>query len=118
MSTPLIYLAAPYSDPDPTVVAARMKQFYDAHAHLLARGLVLVSPLLNHAVIGRPDVGGDWTFWQRYSETLLARCDALWVVMIDGWDRSAGVTGEIEFAERRKMPIRYLDPLPLLEVPA
>lgn len=116
MRAPLIYLAGPYSDPDPEVIASRMERFYATHARLLARGDVLVSPLLNHAVVGRPDVGGDWSYWQRYSETLLARCDELWVVRIDGWDTSKGVQGEIAFAQSRAIPVRYIDPVPLVEV--
>jgi hypothetical protein len=109
---PLIYLAAPYSDPDPEVVKDRMERFYATHAMLLARGDVTVSPLLNHQVVGRHTIKGDWAFWRRYSETLLARCDEMWVVTLPGHETSPGVLGEIDFARSRAIPVIYIDEAP------
>lgn len=109
---PLIYLAAPYSDPNRDVIADRMERFYATHARLLARGDVTVSPLLNHQVVGRHAISGDWDFWQSYSETLLARCDEMWIVTLPGWEESKGVQGEIAFAKSRAIPIRYIEEAP------
>lgn len=109
---PLIYLAAPYSDPDPEVVKDRMTRFYATHAMLLARGDITVSPLLNHEVVGRHQIKGEWAFWQRYSETLLGRCDEMWIVTLPGWEASPGVQGEIAFAKSRAIPIRHIDEAP------
>lgn len=34
----------------------------------------------------------------------------LYVLKIDGWDKSLGLLSEIEFAQERKIPIVYIEP--------
>jgi hypothetical protein len=110
-SASLAYIAAPYSHPDPVVVAQRMSAFDFEVAKLLLQSMTFpVSPLLNHGIIGRHKVPGNWEFWQHYSRRLLARCDELIVLMIPGWEESEGVQGEIAFAKSLHMPIRFVEP--------
>lgn len=101
----LIYLGAPYSDPDPTIIAARMAAFEDVVARLLTEGQFPISPLLNHGLVGRHKVGGDWTFWQHYSRRLLTHCDVLMIIELPGWQTSEGVTGEIDLARMLSIPV-------------
>ncbi|UTC29677.1 hypothetical protein BAJUN_00470 [Bajunvirus bajun] len=110
---PLIYLGAPYSDPDPEVVKDRMERFSATHAMLIARGDITVSPLLNHDIVGRHTIKGDWAFWQTYSENLLIRCDQLWIITLDGWQTSKGVLGEIAFARTHAIPVGTIEPAPM-----
>lgn len=105
---PLVYVAAPYSHEHPEVVAGRMHAFDAAIARLLLEGECFpISPLMNHAIIGRHNIPGDWTFWQNYSRRLLARCDEVLVLDLPGWAESAGVTGEIELARSLSMEVRW-----------
>lgn len=103
----LIYVGAPYSDPDPAVIAGRMAAFEDVVARLLTTGQFPVSPLMNHGILGRHAIPGDWDFWQHYSRRLLARCDLLMVVQLPGWANSRGLTGEIALAETLSLPIEF-----------
>lgn len=108
-SKPLVYLAGPYSDPDPAIIAARMGAFSGVHARLILEGVFSVSPLLNHFIAKKGDVPGDWTFWQGYSEALLSVADELRVIRLPGWETSAGVRGELAYARRIELPVTFTD---------
>jgi hypothetical protein len=105
----LIYVAAPYSAPDPATIAGRMAAFEQAVADLLRAGDFPISPLMNHTILGRHSIPGDWTFWQHYSRRLLARCDLLLVVDLPGWETSTGVQSEIELANLLAIPVEHVD---------
>lgn len=78
-------------------------------AGLLKEGLSFpVSPLMNHSILGRHSIPGNWDFWQHYSRRLLARCDELVIVPLPGWETSTGVQGEIEIANMLSLPIRHV----------
>lgn len=109
-SAALAYVAAPYSAPDPIIIAARMSAFDKAIADMLTAGDVFpISPLMNHAILGKHNIPGNWEFWQHYSRRLLARCDEIIVLDLPGWRQSTGVQGELELARSLHLPVRYLD---------
>lgn len=108
----MIFLSAPYSASSESITEQRMIWYCQVAALLLLDGHNVISPLLNHWVrkCGNLDVGGDWEFWQDYSEDLLAVCNALYVIKLPGWDQSIGVKGEIDFAKQRNIPIYEIEP--------
>ena len=121
MSTePLIYLAAPYSHPNPAVTEGRMAAITRHLAELAADGKVAFSPLLMHYCLDSGvELPGDYGFWRNYCLTLLGKSDILRVLKLPGWDDSPGVLDEVEFAKGANIPIEYFDPCPetLLRVP-
>lgn len=94
---PLVYIAAPYSKPDP--VANTHKAIRTAN-ELVDAGLVTPHvPHLTHVwhlVTPRPI-----DFWYEYDLALLRRCDA--VLRIDG--ESTGADGEVAYAEKVGIPV-------------
>jgi hypothetical protein len=66
-----------------------------------------ISPLMNHAVVGKHALPGDWDFWQHYSRRLLARCDDLIVITMPGWKTSRGVQSEITLAGILSLPVHH-----------
>ena len=42
---------------------------------------------------------------------MISRCDALYVLTIEGWRTSYGVKGEVEIAKGEDVPVRYYDPM-------
>lgn len=105
----LMYVAAPYSDPDPAIVKGRMAVFDEVVADLLRRqNYFPISPLLNHPIVAQHTVPGDWEFWQHYSRRLLGRSDILGIIQLPGWEKSAGVSGEREFARTLSLPVLCL----------
>lgn len=108
-SAPLAYIAAPYSHPDRVIISARMHAFDKALAGMLTKGDVFpVSPLMNHAILGKHKIPGNWEFWQHYSRRLLARCDQIIVIDLPGTTESVGVQGELELARSLHLPVFYV----------
>jgi hypothetical protein len=111
MISSVVYLAAPYSSPDPLVVDARMNTFLDIDALLIEQGYVTVSPLSKHFILNRGrKIPGNWAYWENYSKRLLNVCNELLVMTcIPGWKESTGVRGEICHAIDLDMPIREVN---------
>jgi hypothetical protein len=45
-----------------------------------------------------------WDYWQEYDREILSACGALVVFCLEGWQRSAGVQGEMKIAEEMRIP--------------
>jgi hypothetical protein len=106
----IVYLASPYSHPDPAVRQARYRAVCRAAAALLAAGQPVFSPIAHSHPLVEYGLPANWSFWQRYDQELLARCDELVVLMLPGWCESVGVQAEIQIARELGKPVRYLAP--------
>ena len=108
---PTLYLAAPYSNPDPGVRASRAREASRAAATLMRQGYPVISPLsMGHAIAGH-GVDGGFATWQTICLRLLDAADALVVLAIDGMRRSRGVCAEYAHAKRRGLPVSSLVPM-------
>lgn len=106
----IAYLASPYSSADPAVREERFRAACRVAAVLFRAGHFLISPIAHSHVLVEHGLPGDWNFWQSFDRALLARCDALFVLMLDGWEESVGVQAEIRIARELGKPVRYLAP--------
>lgn len=104
----LIYLASPYSHPDRVVRKWRYRMACHGTARLLEAGHLVYSPIVHSHPLTHYGLPTDWGYWKRLDEAMLQRCDELWVLLLDGWAASAGIQAEIQLAERRGMPRRYV----------
>lgn len=109
--TPLIYLACPYWHVDPAVRQSRFDRVTVVAAKLMVGGTVVFSPITHgHPMHLAHDMPGDWPFWRRVDRTFLQRSSELFVLMLDGWRQSVGVTAEIKMAEEEfHIPVMYID---------
>ena len=105
----MIYLASPYSDPDPAIQEERFRAVYD-YVHLSFRKAVVVfSPIVYcHQYHASGQLPGDFAFWQTFNEDMLLRSDELHVLTLKGWDASVGVNAEIVFAHQHNITVRYV----------
>ena len=94
----MIYLASPYSHPDPMVREARFDAACRATADSVRAGQVMFSPIVHGHPLVRFGLPTDWAFWRRFDAEHLRRCDELLVLRIDGWRESEGVQAEMELA--------------------
>jgi nucleoside 2-deoxyribosyltransferase len=97
---PLIYLAGPYTKPDPVENTNRMIRIADA---LLDLGVVPIVPHLTmfwHLVRPRP-----YDEWLQYDLQVMLRCDA--VLRVPG--ESNGADGEVRVARRLGIPVLYAE---------
>lgn len=107
----MIYLASPYSADDPFEMEARYLAAAKALAWLLKERYWTFSPIVHcHELKKIVQLPGDHEFWLDYDCYILSRCSALYVLGIDGWERSKGVTMEREFARKNNIPAWLLLP--------
>lgn len=107
----MIYLASPYSHADEEVRKTRFEVVSKLTAELINRGHDVFCPIAySHVLAVDFGLGGDWTFWERLDKAFIDRCDEVWVTVMDGWDRSVGVTAEIRYANDTGKPVRYIEP--------
>jgi Domain of unknown function (DUF1937) len=105
----MIYLASPYSDPDPTVRERRFRCAEIALFLLLRDRVWAYSPIVHcHELANRNKLPTTHDFWLEYDFDFLRRSDALYTLVIDGWERSIGVAGERKFAAHAYIPRYFL----------
>jgi hypothetical protein len=105
----LVYLASPYSHPDPAVRQQRFETVCFVAANLMREGHHIYSPIAHtHPIALKGDLPLGFDYWEAYDRKMLASCTDLWVVMMDGWRESKGVKAEIAIAAELGLPVKYI----------
>lgn len=106
----MIYLASPYSHPDPLVMKTRFLLAEQVTALLLQRQEWVYSPIVHcHELAQKHTLPTSFDYWQRYNIDMLRRCDDFYILNISGWRESKGVTGELTVAQMLNMPISLIN---------
>lgn len=106
----VIYLACPYTSDDLSLREFRVQRANETAAALMAEGKLVFSPLSHsHPIATQCDLPVDFHYWQEWNKAMISRCDALYVLELDGWQDSKGVVWEIEFAQSMKIPVIRLN---------
>lgn len=97
----MIYVAIPYSHPDPAVRERRYRLSNMATVALYLRGHVVFNPIghSHNLVEFLPPEHDNHSFWMSKDTPLLRRCSTLVVLCLPGWEESRGVREEILEAE-------------------
>jgi hypothetical protein len=107
----VIYLASPYSHPDPVVRQQRFAAAGRAPAAMLKAGLVVLSPIVHsHPLAAWGLDAMDHAFWMHVDRPMLEACTSVAVLTLSGWATSKGVAAEIDIARRCGKPISYVSP--------
>lgn len=107
----MIYLASPYSHKDPGIREARYHAALQCVAFYTQNDTVVFSPIVhNHPIAVLFMMPGDWGFWRKFDTEFISRCDELWILMIDGWRESKGISAEILIADEYKKPVKFIRP--------
>ena len=105
----MIYLATPYSHPDPEVMERRFRKVNEVASRFMREGHRIFSPISHsHPICLAGGLPRGWGFWDRYDREILSACEELWVLMQDGWANSEGVLAEIEIARGLGLPVHYI----------
>lgn len=105
----MIYLASPYSHPDPAVRDQRHRDVCRAAVAMIKMGQAVFSPIAHSHALVEYGLPIDWSFWERYDRHHLKHCDEVVVLMLDGWESSVGVREEVRLATEMNKPVRYID---------
>ena len=103
----MVYVACPWSHPDPIVRAGRHRYATDYARRLVEDERVVYSPL-THSVPLDPSGDRDWEYWRQSDLAILALCDELHVLALPGWEESRGVQAEITEAMRLGILVRVV----------
>lgn len=110
----IIYLACPYTDPDPAVRKARFEVATAVAAEFIRKGRIVYSPItmthpIDMVLAGESNTLGS-DYWVAFDEAFMEMCSEMVVVKLDGWEKSSGIKREIAYFTNCKKLIRYMDP--------
>jgi hypothetical protein len=106
----MIYLATPYSHPDPEVREKRFKAAAYIAGVLMTRGNIVFSPISHtHPIAMECNLPTDFAFWDKFDREFIAYSEKVLVVKLDGWDESKGIAGEIAIATSLGIPVEYVE---------
>ena len=106
----MIYLASPYSDPDPAVREARFQAVCRKAAAMLRCGVTVFSPIAHTHPIAAHGLPMEWAFWKAHDHAFLEACSEVRVLMLDGRRESKGLSAEIALASELRKPVVYVEP--------
>lgn len=104
-----IYLGTPYTDDDEQVMEDRFEAVTCKTAELMNNGYVVFSPISScHPIAKRFSLPRSWDYWQEMDRSFVEWCDEVWILMLDGWEKSKGVGEEVKIALELGKPIKYI----------
>jgi hypothetical protein len=105
----MIFVAQPYYHDDPKIRQERVRLGAQYCGALLKQGQMCVSPvMLGTAILEHVDLPGDFSFWDKISFELLEKSTVIYVLMLEGWDKSRGVKAEIERARHLGKSVLFI----------
>lgn len=108
----LIFISSPYTDGNPLIRQLRYQQVMAYCAHLFNQGLSVYSPIVyGHEMAKAHTMRTDWLFWWNFNKLMLSRSDSMHVYMLDGWNKSVGVSREISYAAKNDIPTEFITPI-------
>lgn len=105
-----IYLAAPYTSPDPIVRNSRVELASIIAARLMEEGHVVFSPITHgHSVVDHLHHRNAHSheFWMGQCLPMLKASELLVVLPMEGWRESRGIAEELAFARSNDIPICF-----------
>ncbi len=109
MINKVIYLAVPYSSKDKEVVKYRVHEFCKKSGKFQTEGYTVLSALYNQLLLDHNiELPNSWEYWESTSKTLVSLCTELYVLTLEGWEDSTGVSEEIAFAKSLNIPIYFV----------
>jgi hypothetical protein len=105
----LVYLASPYTHESLAVRELRFEFVCSVAAKLMREGVHLFCPIAHTHPLVKYGLPFEFDFWQKYDERILSMCSELWVLTMEGWRTSKGITTELLIATQLNLPIKYVN---------
>ena len=101
LSSGFIYLASPYTHPDPAVMAQRYSLTLGLTTRLLIDGLPVFSPIVYGRQMER-DLGHTFEAWQSINDAMIHAASDFAIFRLPGWEQSRGIAHEVDLWRRVK----------------
>ena len=109
MENKKIYLACPYSHADPDVMEARFLEVTRMAAILISNGCIVFSPITHsHCIAKYGKLDADWSTWEEQDMPFIDWCDEVWILALEGFSESVGVTAETKYAKEKGKQVVYM----------
>jgi len=105
-------LSAPYSSKDEAVKKFRIKKLVDACLLVTKSGNIPVSPLLFGLTLiekSGQNLPDSYEFWDNFCRQYVLASEKLYVLDLEGWNISTGVSDEIKVALQNNIPVYLVD---------
>ena len=108
----MIYVASPYTHPDPAIRQERYEQVRDFCARVQPMfNDPLYSPIVHwHDAAVCNEMPTEAEFWWRHNSQMLDLSKMLIVYAIEGYGDSVGVTQEVNYAMDKGLKLEYYNP--------
>src|SRR4051812_1832695 len=105
----MLYLASPWSHPDPAVRQQRYHDALMATVALFRSGRIVYSPIVYSHQLHAAGVGstGAMDEWEPLDRAMIRNSSMVWVLMLDGYKESRGIKAELEIAAEFNVPVQY-----------
>lgn len=101
-----IYVASPYTHPDPVVMAERAHRAMDYTAGLIMEGKWAYSPIVHcHEMAIKFNFPVHHDFWMGFDAAMIAPCKEVHVLQLEGWEQSKGIEHELKFCSLIQKPV-------------
>ena len=110
MTASIIYVASPYSGPEPEMQDRYQKAML-ATLYLSEipdyQAFVPISPIVHwHQIAKENNLRTDEEYYWRMNKLLIQQSALVMVVLLEGWKSSVGVAKEIGYAEALNIPVK------------
>lgn len=104
-----VYLASPYSNPDPAIQEQRFYAVCKKAGEIMSLGFLVYSPIAHsHPIAKICNLPKDYKYWQKVNHEFIEWADEVWILMLPGWECSAGIKDEINFSESLGKAVKFL----------
>jgi SOS-response transcriptional repressor LexA len=112
---PISYLATPYSFSNTSSEDEKLQRFGQVTRQALLLfndGINVYSPITHHHTIAQYGdlISLSTEEWMEFDLTFLSAANQMYVLMLDGWKDSKGLSEEIKYARANHIPIEYIKP--------
>jgi len=106
----MIFISLPYTSKRAITTQNRVDIAEKLVLKLAEQNIIGMSAIVYyHNLIDKYKFGNiSYEFWTKICLELLCNCSSVWVLKIDGWDKSTGVADEVKCAKELGLPIRYI----------
>ena len=104
-----IYLASPYTHPEPYIMEIRYVYTAKVLADKLRRKEWTYSPIVHcHELAKTYGLPKDSEFWREYDFAMLAGASCLHVLRLEGYEDSVGIKAEVAEAQRLGLEVHLI----------